>query len=80
MLHMKLGSLCGVVCRVVKMSLGRVRMVRGCFVVPCLVVLGGLAMMSRGVIVVLGCLVMVLGCLLRHLWLLSGLSELGALH
>jgi len=71
MFCVELGCLGGVMRRVVQVPLGRVRVVRGCFVVSALVVLGGLTMMSRGVVVVFCCLVMVFGCLLRHLSLLS---------
>jgi hypothetical protein len=60
-----------VIC-MMRMSVSRVCVVCGRFVIALLVLLGGVAMMLRRACVVLGCLVMVLCCLFRH-----GFSFLG---
>jgi hypothetical protein len=51
------------VIRMLAMSVGRMRVMSGGFVIARLVVLRGVAMMLRRLLVVLGRLVMVLGCL-----------------
>jgi hypothetical protein len=67
MLDVQLGRLRGMMRGVVLVALGTVGVVRGCFVVAGLVLLGGLAVMSRCVLVVFGCLVMVFYRLFGHL-------------
>jgi hypothetical protein len=66
MLNVLFGRFRSVMGGVMEVALGRVRMVRGGFVVTSFVMPGSLAMMSRGVLVMLGCLVMMLGCFLGH--------------
>jgi hypothetical protein len=61
-LRMKLGRLGRMVRRMLVMPMRCMRMMAGAFVIACLMPLGRVAMMSRGVFVVLGCLDMVLGC------------------
>jgi hypothetical protein len=66
MLDVLLGSLGGVMRRVVQMSLGGVGVVGGHCMVAGFVVLGGFAMMPSGVFVVFGCFVMMFCGLLGH--------------
>lgn len=55
---------CCVVCRVVQMSLGSVRVMRSCLMIAAFVVPGGFAMVPGRVFVVFRCFVMVLGRML----------------
>jgi len=66
MFYVGLGRFRAVVGCVVQMPLCAMGVMSGCFVRARLMVLGGFAMMPRGVFVMLGCLVMMLGCLLGH--------------
>jgi hypothetical protein len=66
MLGVGLGSFRGVVCRVMKMPLSGVRVVRGRLVIVGFVMPCGFAMMTRGVFVVIGCFGVMLCCLLGH--------------
>jgi hypothetical protein len=66
MLYVELGRLGCVMRRVVQMSLRRVSMVRGGFVIARFVVLRGLAMVMGRVFVVLSRFLMMLRCLFGH--------------
>lgn len=70
MLDVQLCSFRRMVCRVMQMPLSGVRMMRGCFVVATLMVLGGFTMVPRGVLVVFGCFVVMLCGMFRHFTLL----------
>ena len=61
-----LGGLGGMVSGVVQMALCSVGMVRGGMVIAGLMVFGGLAMMMRGVLMVLGGLPVMLDSMARH--------------
>jgi len=65
-LYVKFGCLVGVMSCVLKMSVGGVCVMGSAFVVACLMVFGRFAMMSRRVLVVLGCFMMMLCGLFRH--------------
>lgn len=65
-LDVLLGSLAGVVQRVLVVGAREVRMVRGLLVVPVLVVVGGLPVVTGSLLVVVGGLVVMLGGFLRH--------------
>lgn len=60
MLHVRLRGFGRVMRRVVQMSLRAVCVVRRCFVVACLVVFCRFPVMTRRVLVMLGCLMMML--------------------
>jgi hypothetical protein len=53
-------------CRVMQVTLRRVRVVSGCLVIAILVIPGGFAVVLRRFLVVLRCFVVVLRCLFRH--------------
>jgi len=65
-LYVKFGCLAGVMSCVLMMTMGGVCVMGSGFVVACLMVFGRFAMMSRRVLVMLGCFVMMLCGLLRH--------------
>jgi hypothetical protein len=48
------------------MAVGHLRLMAGLFMIPCLVVLGGSAMMFGGLLVMLGSFPMMFSALLRH--------------
>jgi hypothetical protein len=73
MFHVQFGRFCCVVSCVVRMAMGRVRMMRGGLMVAVFVVLGGFAMVPGCVFMMFRCLVMMLRCLSGHLG--SPLSE-----
>jgi hypothetical protein len=66
MFDVQLCGLGGVMCGVVQVPLGRVRVMGGQFVGSRFVMLCGFAMMAGRVVVVLGCFVMMLRCLVGH--------------
>lgn len=70
MLDVQLGGFRAVMCSMMKMPLRGVGVMRGGLVITVFVMPCGFAMMSRGVLVMLGCLMMVLCCLFGHAFLL----------
>ncbi len=66
MFDVLLGRFRGVMRSVMEVALSRVGVVRRGLVIAGFVMFGGLAMMSSGVLVVLGCLGMMFCCLLGH--------------
>jgi hypothetical protein len=67
MLHMQLGGFARVMHRLLVMPAGGMRVVRGRLVIAAIMMLRGFAMVTGGVLVMFRCLVMMLGCLLRHI-------------
>ena len=61
-----LGSLRRMVVGMLMVAVRQMGVVGRFFMVPGLVMVGSLAMMARGVFVVLGCFEVVIGCLFRH--------------
>jgi hypothetical protein len=74
---MQFCSLCGVMSRVLKMSMGAVGVMGGFFVIACFVVFGCLFVVMGGMLVMLSGIVVMLCCFFRHLALLLVVCELG---
>jgi hypothetical protein len=80
-LHVKLGGFGGVVSRVCMMAVGEMRVMTSEMMIPGFVVLCRLAMMTRGVVVMVCCFVVMLDGMLGHessLRILSGRALGGA--
>jgi hypothetical protein len=77
LLRMQFCSLCGVMSRVLKMSMGAVGVVGGFFVIASFVVFGCFFVVMGGMLVMLSGIVVMLCCFFRHLALLLVVCELG---
>jgi len=64
--HMVLGCVLGMLGRVDMMSVGDMRVVRGFLMVAGFMMFGGLFVMARRMLMMLGCVLVMLGCFLRH--------------